>query len=133
MSNRVIKFRGLHGLKWVYGSLIRKLNPHKVEDETWCYLIHDGALSAVEVTPESVGQFTGLLDKNRKEIYEGDVIEVENDGSDQICTVEWNTGQWLLMDNLGGSWTRQLYHQPHRLKILGNIYENPDLLKPQQE
>jgi uncharacterized phage protein (TIGR01671 family) len=74
-------------------------------------------------------QFTGLLDKNGKDIFEGDIIKVSNGYYPVITKCTWEEGQYHLIDNANGYWTRQLYHQPERLKICGNIYENTELLK----
>jgi uncharacterized phage protein (TIGR01671 family) len=89
-----------------------------------------GRLSDLEIM-----QFTSLHDKNGKEIYGGDIVEVANTPEDEepgshdvTTTCVFERGQFLLMDSFGGSWTRQLYHQPERLTITGNIYENSDLL-----
>jgi len=73
-------------------------------------------------------EFTGFKDSRGEEIYEGDIVAVENEGA-EITVCKFNVGGWILEDNAGGHWTRQLYHQSERLEIWGNIYENPELVE----
>lgn len=82
-------------------------------------------------------QFTGLLDKNGKEIYEGDtlirsygalkplVIGKLNRGD--VFDVEFFRGQFLMRDK-GLGHDKRLNEHAELMEIIGNIYENPELL-----
>jgi uncharacterized phage protein (TIGR01671 family) len=66
-----------------------------------------------EDTNRVVMQFTGLKDKNGKEIYEGDIVNIPNAGNYQV---KWMSLGWSL-------------HLVDDVEVIGNIYENPELLK----
>ena len=66
-------------------------------------------------------QFTGLKDKQGKEIYEGDIVIFKND----ICKIEFWMSEFIMRDKLGGGYSLYLEDD---IEVIGNIYENPELL-----
>lgn len=95
-------------------------------------------------------QFTGLTDKNEKEIFEGNICQVkDSDGFNEFGEIIWgkysddeyveNLECWIFKQKHGGSplscvvnygvkYSRGLATTPNTLEIIGNIYENPELL-----
>ena len=129
--NRTIKFRGknLYNNEWIFGDLIQY---ESGEMAIFSNKLSQYGCEATEmfnrskVIPETVGQFTGLLDKNGKEIYEGDIL---NNGQRNyfVC---WNSerGAWWLK-NKDLIYTTPLGFLSIELFVVGNIYDNPDLIK----
>lgn len=118
MQNREIKFRGFDKLHntWIYGDLIRiptgggdYNTPPSSELTTYVTNSHVLTHEWVEVDPNSVGQFTGLHDKNGTPIYENDYVI---DGDKKRILVEYN------FSLLG-----RLKEISKELILDGNIYE----------
>lgn len=134
--NREIKFRGKNkDIGWVEGQVAYDLNEdtyiiREVEQDS-SYGLEETMLFATmwyRVDKETIGQYIGLHDENEKEIYEGDIV-----GDNKIkWIIKWNKNR------MGFSLyptTEQLYDEmpinvENKLgfKILGNIYDNPELL-----
>lgn len=122
--NREIKFRGKRRDKaeWCYGLV--GYNSGGVLGTISGWMGEDGGetFQEHEVISESVGQFIGLLDKNGKEIYEGDVMDY---GNSRFFYVSYIGCQFMATFNEGNF---NSLIPLDKFKVIGNIYENPELL-----
>ena len=146
---RTIKFRGknLYNNEWIFGDLIQY---ESGEMAIFSNKLSQYGCEATEmfnrskVISETVGQFTGLLDKNGKEIYEGDIVEwlffsYEREYYLKGC-IEWHQGGLIFnvtennFENAGFYAISDLNTDTESdIKILGNIYDNPDLIKEENK
>ena len=116
MKQRQIKFRYWNGI-----SKMMVLNPKMPYKEGWTIkqLFEDRGWHWM--------QFTGLLDKNGKEIYEGDILKSTYLGGN-IERIIWENGGFKVLWGKN-SWERLYGDFVKNSEIIGNIYENPELLQ----
>jgi len=142
---REILFRGkgkYDGI-WKYGSLERFM-PDRLDLANYFILSETAAPNATSVIPETVGQFTGLTDKNGKKIFEGDIVKTHYANapkSDFIETVVFHNGKFCAFHENNGckQWAILYDGTPHlridksvymdSVEVIGNIHDNPELLK----
>jgi hypothetical protein len=77
-------------------------------------------------------QFTGLKDKNGKEIFESDIIKAKSYGSEEIFCMEWIGETGCGCHNGLGYYIPSENNPPEEWEVIGNIYENPELLNKQK-
>ena len=156
IMNREIKFRGKcspqskYQGEWITGSLVV---PEIIKDNELLIVVahSDNCKTTYHVDKDTVGQFTGLRDKNGREIYEGDILTADEypfmkDGNmNYIAVIEWfdydvcwyaslqlhrdskargisvNTPAWFDKE------TAETY------EVIGNIHDNPELIKEEKK
>lgn len=117
---REILFRGKGDKKyndgmWYFGVPIR------CYDGDWQICTNN---SKRTVIPETIGQYTGLADKNGTKIFEGDIVLLKGDEEpcqvafDESCFQVYGNSICYVMDNF----------YDHDIEVIGNIYDNPELL-----
>lgn len=121
MALREIIFRGkrLDNGEWVEGNYWEFCGDHNI--------MVPGNCIGSRVDPSTVGQYTGLLDKNGERIFEGDVLTV--DGEDGFFVLEFQedtarfvmSGDSIVVD-FDNFWS-------YEVEVMGNIHDNPELLE----
>ncbi|WP_342404240.1 YopX family protein [Brevibacillus sp. FSL K6-2834] len=81
-----------------------------------------------EVSTDSVGQYTGLRDKNGKEIYEGDIVRLEDRGDIFDHVVKWLPEEARFVFETTEEWYGPEEMDFDFCKVIGNVYENLDLV-----
>ena len=120
---------------WVVGSLIHRTDFYGDPCDDY-FILHGGEFDcdyydADRVDPKTVGQFTGLTDKNGTKIFEGDIVEHHIQGD---ILVNRGVVNW---DEESARWAYQLntmnpcfaLYNPNAFEVIGNIHDNPELLK----
>lgn len=134
MIMRQIKFRGksLNDKKWVYGFYCRHDYGAQYQDKKLikeACSVHDiwTADGWVAVDEASIGQFTGLTDRNGKGIYEGDILSFPYEGVADTEVIIFEDGCFQVDD--GWEMTAICCLDTSARIIVGNVFDNPELIK----
>ena len=131
---REILFRGRNeNSTWIYGSLL--VDKDTFDKNAFIYYICDiDGYSTEIVNTKTIGQFTGLTDKNGTKIFEGDIVKhiqkYEISGEvKSIAVIKWNEAYscWSV-EHTNGRITAFLGTEYHKLEVIGNIHDNLELL-----
>ena len=129
---RTIKFRAMRNNgKWVIGNYVHHFISYFDTIERHSIFLSksendNGGHWVEDIITKTIGQFTGLYDKDGKEIYEGDILDFNG----LTVEVRFVRGAFAFLvngyldDELYGDCRTDLF-----AKVIGNVYENPELLK----
>lgn len=104
---------------WVYGNFV-KTNYDGLQD-----VIYDEDGWAYEIISETIGQYTGLTDKNGTKLFEGDIVR-DAETSD-VGKIFFDT--YTAMFVIGFETTIADFNASYSLEVIGNIYDNPELIR----
>ena len=112
--------------RWCFGNLTQIKNN--------AYISECGFLGTIGVIPETVGQFTGLTDKNGIKIFEGDIVQLFDkyhnctaEGYGKIIFSYEYVGGWVITSN--GEDRLSLGIHTDIVEVIGNIHDNPELFE----
>ena len=141
---REILFRGkrIDNGEWTEGDFVGGSmivdNLEDTENAMGTYYGQTPYVGFVDVIPETVGQYTGLIDKNGKRIFEGDIVaqnwydyeEPADDGFGEVVFCEYDCSFSVMDVEKDGIVPLGRCHAYHwEAEVIGNIHDNPELLE----
>lgn len=122
---------------WVFG-LITRLDDYGAE------MTNKDGVSGIEVEPDTVGEYTGVTDKNRKLVFEDDIARVKYEGKKYVGVIQYDAlgvfifvargFGWIPLFKLADDDMKQRNGQNlTAIEIIGNIHDNPELLEMSNE
>ena len=127
---REILFRGkrVRGGEWVFGSFV---SPNRI-----AVRIGEEVYASDIVSPETVGEYTGLTDKNGKKIFEGDIVQYQPEYEPAplrsfvaYFADKYNYPAFDLAEHNYEANGLQCAHEEGECEVIGTIYDNPELLE----
>lgn len=136
---RMILFRGkrLDNGKWYFGSYLFLHVPmsdwtgrHRGPAKDVHYIVDREDVNEA-VDPETVGQYTGVVDRNGNRIFEGDILAFNpGDGEEtSFYRVEWDNARWTVSFGRGYADDDMTDWESENWTVIGNIYDNPELME----
>lgn len=119
---REILFRGKDEFGWIYGDLVHDGNEIGIKTSVGAFI----------VAPETIGQYTGLCDKNGTKIFEGDIVLYSWLSFGELpFYIEFIDGEFCAtpLRQTDDLWQIRISGENLNFEVIGNIHDNPELLE----
>lgn len=134
MRDILFKGKRVDNGEWIIGLFIKDCEIYGYKDEHTYIVIHEHPSSCFgsdiyfEVLPETVGQYTGLTDKNGKKIFEGDIIKADNwlHSYMKIYTIVFEDSGFYAKYKDEDGWN---FDHLANIEVIGNVFDNPEPLE----
>ena len=121
--------------EWIYGDL------RHISDGHGGYILcivdntngRNNDVTGVEVSPNTVGQYTGVTDKNGTKIFEGDIVRYGDTIHEVVFEQRNGTAYFGLVYSEAETLPFGHYQDLRQIEVIGNIYDNPELLEDGEE
>jgi uncharacterized phage protein (TIGR01671 family) len=143
---RELLFRGkcIKYNEWHYGGITKHRNSYFIIGSSSGFSMSRETALVIPVHPKTVGQCVGTLDKDGKSIFEGDILEIVlesgdiNDYEVRRYKLLWNNIVWNFIGEFNyfearGAHEKRCMFALDEMKVIGNIYDNPELLITKEE
>ena len=140
MSEREILFRGkrVDNGEWIEGYFLPGNERQSLHPCIFVYLPETQNFECFDIDIDTLGEYTGVKDKNGTRIFEGDIIKITGFHTTAIAAVKYGSTSeksthwgWYFDDNDGHTYflMSKAFCEDYNAIIIGNIHDNPELLK----
>lgn len=122
---REILFRGKFGNEWKYGFLSIEPQGLVIKEQ-----YKNNTSNVWHIDADTVGQYTNMLDKNGRKIFEGDIIDfLYRSDNDDYGIVQYDVDETEFGFEYDNIYRSLGNFYPENIEVIGNIHDNPELLK----
>ena len=136
---REIFFRGkdADNGEWVYGYYAHFKNMHDVKADIIYTGYADMYMGSIlpecyDINPKTIGQYTGLTDKNGTRVFEGDIVNYNGSIHKVVFENRYYNARFGIVVEEKETWSFGMSVPPYLMEVIGNIHDNPELLEVKQ-
>ena len=122
---RKVKFRAqaMADKKWIYGA-------YQSSSPDYLFDTFPKGLTAEVIIPETVGEFTGMEDINKKKMFEDDIVQnKQDDGIYKLGKIAMRYGSWVILHFDNGFTNLHWALRFQKISVIGNTFDNPEFME----